>query len=391
MNYKPKNFQFGEMITEEDLNNTQTVELIYIGEEIPSDMKNGDNYYDTTDNRIYTMIDDELNDGEEPVEGVLYILISEQNIYYYNGSTLISVGGGTEDILIQEEEPETDDWKIWIDKKAVDNLGSEVYVGSEEPENKRKVWVEASKNLLLLKNQTGNAYGADFSITNGIFKINGNVSNASFINQYFDKPIPARTKLTLSLNNAVANSGATVRLFSETDGNVITESVIEAKVINNHITFTTTKICSGITIRLGGGSSFSNFELKLMLNYGDYIPYEPQMVPSIKANINGTYETIVNKNVYSTGEVVIGTFLGKPLYRKVISGLNFGTSLNAWTNTGATISNVDTLVMARCLNTTQKIQAFMGIKINGNNIQYYTTTSFSGTNEIILEYTKTTD
>jgi hypothetical protein len=94
MNYKPKNFQYGELITEEDLNNTQTVELIAISEEIPEGMKNGDNYYDINDNRIYTMINGGLNSGEVPVQGVPYINLNEKSLYFYNGSTLVLFGGG---------------------------------------------------------------------------------------------------------------------------------------------------------------------------------------------------------------------------------------------------------------------------------------------------------
>lgn len=70
--------------------------------------------------------------------------------------------------------------------------------------------------------------------------------------------------------------------------------------------------------------------------------YEPYVVPNIKVFNNGQYETIVRKNVYSTEETIVGEFMGKTLYRKVIS---FGALPN---NSGKSvahgITNIDRVV-----------------------------------------------
>jgi hypothetical protein len=73
-----------------------------------------------------------------------------------------------------------------------------------------------------------------------------------------------------------------------------------------------------------------------MVNEGSSaLPYEPYVTPSI--NVDG--EMLVSKNTYSTSEVVIGEWLGKPLYRKVVEITN--PTLDAWTNVNHNISNMD--------------------------------------------------
>lgn len=114
---------------EEGIENSQNVELIAVTDTAPSTCTIGDKYYNTTDNLIYTATGTNTWDtaGQAPIEGIFYIVFSEQSSYSYNGTTLISVGGGTEDIVISPEEPTTEDWKIWINPDdPINNIGSEV-------------------------------------------------------------------------------------------------------------------------------------------------------------------------------------------------------------------------------------------------------------------------
>ena len=99
------------------LKNVLNVELIAISDTAPAECLVGDKYYNTEDNKIYTAIATDTwgTIGETPVKGVFYIVFNEQSSYSYDGSTLISVGGGTEDIVISDTEPTEEDWKIWID------------------------------------------------------------------------------------------------------------------------------------------------------------------------------------------------------------------------------------------------------------------------------------
>ena len=100
---------------------------------------------------------------------------------------------------------------------------------------------------------------------------------------------------------------------------------------------------------------------------------------------------------YSTTETWTGGYWydGKKIYRKVITGLNFGGTAGSWTNTGATLSNVDSIVKGVALrkNSSQNsVINAMNFQMNGTNIQYYLTTStFGSCSIVVLEYTKTTN
>lgn len=130
--------------------------------------------------------------------------------------------------------------------------------------------------------------------------------------------------------------------------------------------------------------------------------YEPYVSPSIKVNNKGEYETIVNKNVYSTGEVVIGEWLGKPLYRKVISKSMTPNNDN-YIDTGLTNATIQNYIV-KCSPDWVSNIFYNGDWLNSQNKSFYpnsdntrmmlAATSSSSNNwyfEIILEYTKTTD
>lgn len=61
-------------------------------------------------------------------------IIDGQLIYSKTGKTFMDYGneriptgsGGGSEVVISEEEPTTEDWKIWIDKNEINNIGSEV-------------------------------------------------------------------------------------------------------------------------------------------------------------------------------------------------------------------------------------------------------------------------
>lgn len=125
---------------------------------------------------------------------------------------------------------------------------------------------------------------------------------------------------------------------------------------------------------------------------------ETTMAPSVQA-INNKFNEI---STYSTEERVIGTWLGKPLYRKVI---NFGSLPNATTKlVTTTLANVNYINMYGMannetdyfpLNMSRPVSGSnldLGCRINNNNIVIESATDRSNFNAyIILEYTKTTD
>lgn len=103
------------------------------------------------------------------------------------------------------------------------------------------------------------------------------------------------------------------------------------------------------------------------------------------------------RDVYLTTERIIGTWIdGKPIYRKVFTGLDICKKMNAWTGTGVFIQNGDTLVNCRVLRKDLEKSAVgsyiaTAINVDTKEIQYFGTMSFASANILIAEYTKTTD
>lgn len=75
----------------------QNVELIAVTGTVPTECTKGEKYFNNLDNLIYTATDTNKwgETGEEPLRGILYVVISSQTSYYYDGTTLISIGGGS--------------------------------------------------------------------------------------------------------------------------------------------------------------------------------------------------------------------------------------------------------------------------------------------------------
>lgn len=150
---------------EEGIAKASNIELIAVTSEAPTEYKLGDKYYNTTDDLIYTCISTGWDNGEEPLVGPFYVVLKDQSSYYYDGETMVSVGGGTEDILIQDEEPTTDDWKLWIDTGEIIPTDQEIYIGSEEPDQDYKMWLKKSRNLFNKSTITiGKRFGSDGGI-----------------------------------------------------------------------------------------------------------------------------------------------------------------------------------------------------------------------------------
>ena len=134
--------------------------------------------------------------------------------------------------------------------------------------------------------------------------------------------------------------------------------------------------------------------------------YEPYITPSINVDNEEIYST--NYNNYSTDEIVVGQFLGKPLYRKVIK---LTTTQNNDTKTydltslsiseikhiyGATHFSGYTRNLYNTYAANGTVSEFTGVYIGGNTLTFKSYNSNSGATfygnvEIVIEYTKTTE
>lgn len=105
----------------------KNIELLAISDTVPSEFEDGDKYYNTSTKKIYTAVDGSWSEtGETPLDGLFYILFNEQSSYAWNGSDLVSVGGGKEDIVISDTEPTDPDVKLWIDTGEVGESFTEI-------------------------------------------------------------------------------------------------------------------------------------------------------------------------------------------------------------------------------------------------------------------------
>lgn len=122
---------------------------------------------------------------------------------------------------------------------------------------------------------------------------------------------------------------------------------------------------------------------------------------------NGSYVNITDdaesgngiKDIYSTDEVKTNKVWidGKPIYRKVLTGLSFGNTLTTWTNVGATaiLPNAETLITATvCRTYDNSIHTEIPIACANGQLKYYIYAGMQTSNnynfdKIVCEYTKT--
>ena len=204
------------------------------------------------------------------------------------------------------------------------------------------------------------------------------------------------TTYTLSCNYTNSNScSLRLSIFNSTNSTMIAETTATTSTSGSfNLTFTASETTHYIRFGTNTTSSgntnsvtFSNIQLETGSTATNYMPYQ---------NLNGMEN-------YSTEEVVIGTFLGKPLYRKVI---NLGNLPNNTTkNILHNISNLDVLV--NCYGTAKRTDGNIlilpnvdkdglqySVRLSANSYQLIVTTgsdrsAFSG--YAVMEYTKTTD
>lgn len=134
---------------------TATVQLIAVTDTAPSECAENDKYYNTNTNLIYTATGTDTwgVTGETPSQLYLYMDISDEKLYYYDGNTFSSYGGGSGDggkeVFIQSTEPTEETAELWIDTEddSWNNIGTEVVDTLEGNEGNRAPSVRAVNEL----------------------------------------------------------------------------------------------------------------------------------------------------------------------------------------------------------------------------------------------------
>ena len=144
-----------ETIIEEELPNVINVELLAVTDVAPTECSTGDKYYNTEDKKIYTATGEDTwsSTGETPLDGILYVLFDARNTFAWDGTDLISVGGGG-GVYVGTEPPEDDNVNFWVNpddnapypdfaEMSVDKLNAED-IEVENIESKNLLPVESS-------------------------------------------------------------------------------------------------------------------------------------------------------------------------------------------------------------------------------------------------------
>lgn len=297
----------------------------------------------------------------------------------------------------------------------IENAISEsgVIVSATEPTgaNREKVWMQKNNNMLnfsgLASSQTING----LTITNnkdGSIILNGTttgtisicISNVMYnidigkyyLNRNSKGSVTGGTFTNILYAKETSSSNAISKANLQSEGQVVN---IDKKYAEYYL-----------WLYVETGRTFTNYILKPQLEPGTKPTVWNEYLKDKKIyilNNNNVYEEFIQKEnkIYSTEEQIVGTFLGKPLYRKVI---NFGALPN---NTQKivmhNIANIEFIVscLGYAINSTGS-----GIALPSNNgtvnTNLYATTQQIGVATtgdrssftkcyITLEYTKTTD
>ena len=78
-------------------NRKPTIELLTVSSAAPTECNIGDKYYNTTTSKIYTAIATNTwgTEGENPSSLYLYVDLEHKELYYFDGTTFVSYGGGS--------------------------------------------------------------------------------------------------------------------------------------------------------------------------------------------------------------------------------------------------------------------------------------------------------
>lgn len=285
----------------------KNIELIAVSDTAPSECSIGDKYYNTTNKEIYTATGTNTwsETGTTPISGILYIVYNEQASYSWDGTDLVSVGGGKEDIVIDDEEPTDPDVKLWIDTGEVQNYGSEIHIG-KDIDNRVGLNILTSKNLFDKNNvNVLNAYftagtttiSQDSNSRVVYLKCNSNTTYtiSKVVSSRFAVGYATTTPaIGVSLSGVIQNN--TASSITITTGNNAKYICIFLRISSD--TLTLDQILDTLQVEVGStATSYESFN-------------------STKINVDGNNIYNEGLSVYSTNEQIIGTWMGKPLYRR---------------------------------------------------------------------------
>jgi len=121
---------------ESGIKNAYNVSLIAITNIQPSECNEGDKYFNTDDNLIYTATDTDTwsETGETPISDKTYVLTTDGSTYMYDGTTLTRIGGS------QVANEYSESIAIPYSADYSNNMVKDIYSTSEIKTN--KIWID---------------------------------------------------------------------------------------------------------------------------------------------------------------------------------------------------------------------------------------------------------
>ena len=373
------------------VNSNETKELLAVTDTAPAQCSTGDKYFNTSTKKIYTATGTNTwgTTGVNPTRNTIYLEFATQTAYAYDGTTLVSVGGGS--------QGGGDSTPIGTVEAYSGNTAPNGYLLCDGSAVSRTTYSD-------LFSVIGTTYGSgDGSTTFNLPNLKGRTVVMQDTTQTeFDTLGETGGSKTDNLSNVWAEIGYYENriLMNTQDG---------ATNVNRDMT------CSngtGISTQIGNHTKVSGSVNKLqpyiVLNY--IIKANKISEVPTTAEVQNTYSTsqtdtyscdYINKlNTYSTTEQKVGTWIdGKSIYRKVIEANNVSLS-SSGVNIPSGITNVGVVTkldinMKFTDNSWFSFWHLTDIKLaNNNDITLYTDSSSTATFPkiyIIIEYTKTTD
>lgn len=209
------------------VNSNETKVLLAVTDTAPAQCSTGDMYYNTTTKLIYTATATDTwgSTGVAPTENTLYIEFSTQSTYAYNGTDLISVGGGTDFSSLIMVDPDVADQqtKLVIESTDIDGsyeVNTETYSTSETLTN--KIWIDGKP--IYRKCFSGN-YNTGTTLVSGVDTLvnaygQANIANVNRLIPYFEYYNNIVYGATVDLRNGniqtnFTTSSATIKIAVE--------------------------------------------------------------------------------------------------------------------------------------------------------------------------------